>query len=211
MTFPINSIVRVNNETLKSHGLYGMVLNSNSRKTEVKLPHGPAIEFLNHNLRTTGVDRPVQTKPAQPPIEFGVGDIVMSKSGQEARVTKVHSSQTGQYLNVELLGARNPQVQTWKAEGIKLISSSSRASLCSEIVRPGVTASTTKKEAGKFILWSPQSNRPPQVIHTTLAAAQVAQKEMAERYVNQEFYIMKAVSKVRMERKVEIRPVVDFF
>ena len=65
-----------------------------------------------------------------------------------------------------------------------------------------------KETVGKFILWSPQSNKPPKVIHTTLSKAHEAQKAMAERCPQQEFYIMKAVSKMRMERKVELRPVV---
>ena len=133
-----------------------------------------------------------------------MGDVVRNKGKKEARVIKVHSSQTGQYLNVELLGKRHPQAETWRADGITLVSKEDTAE-SSENPRK------FKETVGKFILWSPQSDNPPKVLHTTLSAAKEAQKTMAERYVNQEFYIMKAVSKVRMERKVELVPVEETY
>lgn len=202
MSFKRNSFVTVTNPNLKSYGKVGLVINSGFVKTEVQLSNGFTIAFLNHNLEPYNAPAPEPVQHSS--TSFRVGDVVRNRSNQEAKVIKVHDSQTGQYLNVELLGDKHPQVQTWRDEGITLVS---RAVTTESSENPR----KFKETVGKFILWSPQSSKPPKVIHTTLSAAREAQKSMAERYVHQEFYIMKAVSKVRMERKVELVPVEETY
>lgn len=207
MSFLLSSLVRVTNPNLKSYNAVGVVQSSGFTKTVVQLPSGQVIEFLNHNLER---HTPPKSKTVvETTTDFRVDDLVQNRGGQEAKVIRVHDQPSVQYLNVELLGEKYPQVQTWRAEGVDLVSRAVSGK-CNEITSP-VTQQIPKttEEYGKFILWSPQSNKPPKVIHTTLSQAHEAQKTMAERYPQQEFYIMKAVSKMRMERKVELVPVVE--
>lgn len=204
MSFLLNSYVRVTNPNLQSYAKVGVVCGTSYRKTSVKFANGSVIEFLNHNLKA---HKPAKAETVQPASsDFREGDIVVNRSGQQAKVTKVHSMASGQYLNVELLGEKRPMVQTWRVEGIKLLSRATSSSYKESFAPP--QKPSVKDETGTFILWSPQSNKPPKVVHTTRGQAYEAQKAMSERYPNQEFFIMKAVSKMRMERKVELRPVV---
>ncbi|MEL7423471.1 MAG: hypothetical protein AAFN81_10800 [Bacteroidota bacterium] len=203
MSFLLSSYVRVTNPNLKSYNAVGVVHASGFTKTSVQLPSGSVIEFLNHNLE---YHKPTKAETVSSNgSSFQVGDVVESRGGNQAKVTRVHSLQSGEYLNVEFIGTGYPQVQTWRAEGIKLISRAEQAVYKESFAPP---QQPSKEETGTFILWSPQSNKPPKVVHTTRSQAYEAQKAMAERYPNQEFFIMKAVSKMRMERKVELRPVV---
>ncbi len=156
----------------------------------MQLPSGSVLEFLNFNLEA---HKPAKAETVQPAsYDFRERDIVVNRSGQQGKVTKVHRMASGQYLNVELLGEKRPMVQTWRAEGIKLLSRATSPSYKEEFAPP---QPPSKEETGTFILWSPQSNKPPKVVHTTSGQVYEAQKAMAERYPNQEFLIMKAVSK----------------
>lgn len=56
-------------------------------------------------------------------------------------------------------------------------------------------AAQAEREGGFFIIWNPDSDKPPQQVMGTYAQAETVSRRMAETNPGEVFYVMEAVSK----------------
>lgn len=122
------------------------------------------------------------------------GDTVMRDSGSEGVISRKYSANGVDYLSVMINSRGTRFKQVWRTEFV------------TEVIKGiKVLIPNNENPDGMYILWSPESVKPPKVKHYTYGEAKKAQEYMASKYPDQTFCIMKAVSSLRMQKKLEVK------
>jgi hypothetical protein len=182
---------------LSGHMTNGVVVSKGSVKTTVKWPCGKCGIYLNRNLKET---KPMpQAAHAFTEVQYGILAFLLGAAAKQARtdMLALQTKVSTQNVAHEGLGLRENGIVSTTNDGSRYqmwTLTKHGEFVAGEIHRrvkaakeAQAAAEQAAKKSTEWIIWSPQSAKPPTVRHSCEQEAMAVAESMATRYPGQQF------------------------